>query len=90
MKHRPYGSQRDTNWFIDIDKCDYIKEVLINKGFIVDGIGFVKVDASGIIHPTQWFGGGGGSLSRVIIYSLCLLFFYSLPSLCVIKLILAN
>lgn len=76
VNYGPYGSSKETNWSVELGRCEYIKEVLLNHGWIVDGIGFVIADASGVPCPAKWFGGRGGNESRVIV-----LFIYSLPLL---------
>ncbi|KMS95129.1 hypothetical protein BVRB_012050 isoform B [Beta vulgaris subsp. vulgaris] len=64
VNYGPYGSSKETNWSVELGRCEYIKEVLVNHGWIVDGIGFVIADASGLPCPAKWFGGRGGDASR--------------------------
>lgn len=49
-----------------LDECDSIREVIIRHANIVDGIGFVIVDASGC-NTTKSVGGQGGKCSRIVL-----------------------
>ncbi|XP_057529515.1 protein GOS9-like [Amaranthus tricolor] len=66
-KYGPYGSQCATNWSIMLEECESIKEVIIRHANIVDGIGFVILDAGGCNTIKNVIGGLGGKVSKVFL-----------------------
>ncbi|XP_021854637.1 jacalin-related lectin Calsepa [Spinacia oleracea] len=67
--HGPYGSEKEMNWSVELGVGDYIKEIIIGHGYIVDAIGFVVADATGIASSTIWCGGRGGNQTRITLKS---------------------
>ncbi|CAO2835851.1 unnamed protein product [Amaranthus hypochondriacus] len=65
-KYGPYGSQCATNWSIMLEECESIKEVIIRHANIVDGIGFVILDAGGC-NTIKNVGGLGGKVSKIVL-----------------------
>ncbi|CAO2818333.1 unnamed protein product [Amaranthus hypochondriacus] len=66
-KYGAYGSSLESDWSYEVGVCESIKEIVIRYGWIVDGIGFAKLDALGATSSTQYFGGFGGDFKRIIL-----------------------
>ena len=75
LNYGPFGSNGQTTWSMKLGKYARIKEVQINHGYIVDGIGFTVEYGSGLINTTtKYFGGQGGKTSKVTILSVFVFF----------------
>ncbi|KAL9237598.1 hypothetical protein vseg_012126 [Gypsophila vaccaria] len=64
----PYGSDAPQNYSMVLGRDETIKEVIVRHGFIVDAIGFVVADKTGMTS-TKLFGGNSGDETRTALKS---------------------